>query len=56
MTVKKRPGSAEHQYEYEQKLQFLYARRTAINSLIRSLEEYDFSRIQYTEHENRKSA
>ena len=56
MLAKKAPKTAHAESLYEQKLEFLYARRSAINSLIRSLQEYDFSRIQYTENEKRKSA
>jgi hypothetical protein len=38
------------------KLQALYARRQAIDELIRSLEQYDRYRVRTTEIDKRKSA
>ncbi len=56
MLVKKAPRRVPARDRYKRELEYLYARKTAINMLIRSLQEYDISRIQWSEHETRKSA
>ena len=56
MLVQKAPRSVPPSERYKRELEYLYARRTAINMLIRSLQEYDISRIQWSEHEKRKLA
>jgi hypothetical protein len=57
MLVKKAPTTASsNDNGYDKELEYLYARRTAINTLIDSLQEYDLSRVLWTEHEKRKSA
>jgi hypothetical protein len=56
MLVKKAPRNIPASDSYKRELEYLYARKTAINMLIRSLQEYDISRIQWSEHEKRKSA
>jgi hypothetical protein len=56
MLVKKAPRNVRAAESYKRELDYLYARKTAINMLIRSLQEYDISRIQWSEHEKRKLA
>jgi hypothetical protein len=56
MLVKKAPSTAPSDYAYERELEYLYARRSAINTLIRSLQEYDLSRVLWNEHEKQKTA
>ena len=42
--------------DYQRELEYLYARRSAIDSLIQSLEEYDRFRARQMEEPKRKSA
>ncbi|MDR3702973.1 MAG: hypothetical protein P4L56_25230 [Candidatus Sulfopaludibacter sp.] len=56
MLLQKAPRNVPTTDGYKRELEYLYARKTAINMLIRSLQEYDLSRIQWSEHEKRKSA
>jgi hypothetical protein len=41
---------------YRKQLEYLYARRTTIDELIESLQEYDRFRAQRAPNQNRKSA
>jgi hypothetical protein len=41
---------------YRKQLEYLYARRTTIDELIESLQEYDRFRAQRAQNQNRKSA
>jgi hypothetical protein len=56
MVRKKAPRTISSGRGYQQELEYLYARRAAIDSLIRSLQEYDLSHMKWTDFEKRKSA
>jgi hypothetical protein len=56
MLVKKDPGTGSSAVIHEKELEYLYARRSAIDLLINSLQEYDLSRKKWTDCEKRKSA
>jgi hypothetical protein len=61
MLVKKSPATAITAAVlpirgFDRQLQDLYARRSAIESLIRSLEEYECSRVKRLELRKRKTA
>jgi hypothetical protein len=56
MFAKKVPVAISSGRGYQKELDFLYARRTAIDTLIRSLEEYDRRRAKRIEDGKRKSA
>ena len=49
MVVKKAPSAASGGTTpvYEKELEYLYARRTAIDELIQSLQEYDLSKVRW---------
>jgi hypothetical protein len=49
-------GTPQETRDVEQELDFLYARRDVINSLIASLEEYDRYRSTSAPRQQRKSA
>jgi hypothetical protein len=56
MFVKKVPVVISSGRGYQKELDYLYARRVAINTLIQSLEEYDRHRAKRIEDGKRKSA
>ena len=56
MFVKKASMSTSPSREHRKQLQYLYARRTAIDTLIQSLEEYDRFRALRIAGRKRKSA
>jgi hypothetical protein len=56
MLAKKALSTVSNGRGYKQELEYLYARRSAIDSLIRSLQEYDLSRMRQSDFEKRKSA
>jgi hypothetical protein len=56
MVAKKEIPMSGSALAYRQELAYLYARRTAIDSLIESLEDYDRFRETPTEDSERKTA
>jgi len=56
MLVKKGLSSPSPARPNRKELQYLYARRTAIDTLIQSLEEYDRFRARRVEEPKRKTA
>ena len=58
MVHKKAPVTAStYDQGYERELDYLYARRSAIDLLIQSLQEYDLSRLRWSDYEkNSKTA
>jgi hypothetical protein len=56
MLAKKKPPVSASTGAYRLELDYLYARRSAIDSLIESLEEYDRSRETPTEDGERQTA
>lgn len=58
MLVKKAPTTAPGRPSkgYDEELERLYARRTAIDDLIRSLQEYDLSRVRWDNFARRQTA
>ena len=56
MLAKKKTPVSASTGAYRQELDFLYARRSAIDSLIESLEEYDRFREAPTEEGERQTA
>ena len=50
------PSPRTRTQNYEQELEFLYARRSAIDMLIRSLQYYDRYRVPLTAGDKRKLA
>ena len=56
MLVKKGASPPSPTRQNRKELEYLYARRTAINTLIQSLEEYDRFRARRTEEQKRKTA
>jgi len=56
MVLKKAPYPVSSGRGQKEQLEYLYARRSAIDSLIRSLQEYDLSRMQWSDFEKRKTA
>jgi len=58
MFVKKSPSTASSGSTpvYKEELQRLYERRTAIDELIRSLQEYDLSRVRWDNFSKRQTA
>jgi len=54
MVPKKAPSpSYDYDRGYKQELDYLYARRSAIDLLIQSLQEYDLSRMLWSDYEKR---
>lgn len=53
--IPKKAASSSYDYDrgYKQELDYLYARRSAIDLLIQSLQEYDLSRMLWNDHEKR---
>ena len=56
MFAKKPQLTATSSRGYQKELEQLYARRSAINSLIQSLEEYDRFRVRRIDERKRKTA
>jgi predicted nuclease with TOPRIM domain len=56
MLAKKSPPHISSTQGHQEELENLYARRAKIDSLIRTLEEYDRLRTRWQETEKRKSA
>jgi hypothetical protein len=56
MLVKKAPTSSRPDSGRKQKLDYLYARRSAIDDLIRTLQEYDLSRMRWDDYSKQQSA
>jgi hypothetical protein len=56
MLVKKKAPASVSARVYRQELDYLYARRSAIDSLIESLEEYDRFQEAPTEDRERQTA
>jgi hypothetical protein len=56
MVPKKAPRTISSGRGYQQELEYLYARRTAIDMLIRSLQEYDLSHMKWMDFEKRQTA
>jgi hypothetical protein len=56
MVLKKAPSTDSHGGVHKKELDYLYARRSAIDSLMRSLQEYDLSQMLWTDFEKRKTA
>jgi hypothetical protein len=56
MFAHKPPVPNANDANYRQQLEYLYARRTTIDALIESLQEYDRFRAQRAPDQNRKSA
>lgn len=52
----KPPVPEQSDINYRKQLEYLYARRTSIDALIESLQDYDRFRAQRTPEQNRKSA
>jgi hypothetical protein len=57
MLVKKAPNtSGQPNLGRKQELDYLYARRSAIDDLIRTLQEYDLSRMRWTDYSNKQQS
>lgn len=56
MVPKKTPSTISSGRGLKQELEYLYERRSAIDLLIQSLQEYDLSRMRWTDFEKRKTA
>jgi hypothetical protein len=58
MLLKKAPSAASNipGRGHQKQLEYLYARRSAIDSLIRSLQEYDLSRMRWDDLQKTQSA
>jgi hypothetical protein len=56
MLARKLPVPDTNDINYRKQLEYLYARRTTIDALIESLQEYDRFRAQRAPDQNRKSA
>jgi len=55
MLVKKAPNtSSRPDRGRKQELDYLYARRSAIDELIRTLQEYDLSRMRWDDFSNKQ--
>ena len=56
MVPKKAASAMPQESGHEQELEYLYERRSAIDLLIRSIQEYDLSQMRWTDFEKRKTA
>ena len=56
MVPKKAPRTISSGRGFKQELEHLYARKSAIDGLIRSLQEYDLSHMKWADFEKQKTA
>jgi|KBSMisStandDraft_5_1062788.scaffolds.fasta_scaffold10300580_1 hypothetical protein len=56
LLAKKEPDTAANGPSYQKQLEFLYARRSTIDALIQSLEQYDRFRERRVNDRERQSA
>jgi len=56
MLVKKAPTSSRAHTGNKRELDYLYARRSAIDELIKTLQEYDLSRMRWDDYLKQQSA
>jgi hypothetical protein len=56
MRPKNAPPTISTGEGYKRELEYLYARRSAIDSLIRSLQDYDSARLRWSDLKKQKTA